>query len=110
MRKRGLLLVLLLGGAMGPVSGPSSLNGQSPASLTRGQPGGAPTSCSTLASQTMPGAAIAFARTIEAGTFTPPGDAAGSLFASLPAFCRVAATLKPSADSEINVEVWMPAA
>jgi feruloyl esterase len=27
----------------------------------------------------------------------------------LPAFCRVAATLTPSADSEIKVEVWLPA-
>jgi feruloyl esterase len=27
----------------------------------------------------------------------------------LPAFCRVAATLMPSADSDIKIEVWMPA-
>lgn len=27
----------------------------------------------------------------------------------LPAYCRVAATLKPSADSDIKMEVWMPA-
>ncbi len=26
----------------------------------------------------------------------------------LPAYCRVAATLKPSADSDIKMEVWMP--
>jgi tannase/feruloyl esterase len=29
-------------------------------------------------------------------------------FADLPAFCRVAATLRPSADSDIKIEVWMP--
>ena len=29
---------------------------------------------------------------------------------SLPAFCRVAATLRPSTDSEIKIEVWMPVA
>src|SRR5262249_35113535 len=29
-------------------------------------------------------------------------------FATLPAFCRVSANLKPSADSDINIEVWMP--
>jgi len=28
----------------------------------------------------------------------------------LPAFCRVAATLRPSSDSDIKIEVWMPAA
>jgi feruloyl esterase len=29
-------------------------------------------------------------------------------FKRLPAFCRVAATLKPSQDSDIKIEVWMP--
>ena len=28
----------------------------------------------------------------------------------LPAFCRVAATLKPSSDSDIKIEVWLPTA
>lgn len=31
-------------------------------------------------------------------------------FASLPAFCRVAATLEPTPQSNINVEVWLPSA
>ena len=34
----------------------------------------------------------------------------GQAFAELPAFCRVAATLKPSSDSDIRVEVWLPVA
>ena len=29
-------------------------------------------------------------------------------YASLPAFCRVAATLTPSVDSDIKVEIWLP--
>ncbi len=29
-------------------------------------------------------------------------------FSTLPAFCRVAATLKPSASSDIHMEMWMP--
>ena len=29
---------------------------------------------------------------------------------TLPAFCRVAATLKPSSDSDIKIEVWLPSA
>ena len=29
-------------------------------------------------------------------------------FSALPAFCRVAATLKPSASSDIRMEMWMP--
>src|SRR5579862_431698 len=31
-------------------------------------------------------------------------------FASLPAFCRVAATLKPTAASDIRMEMWLPIA
>jgi feruloyl esterase len=30
------------------------------------------------------------------------------MYAALPAFCRVAATLKPSNDSDIRIEVWLP--
>ena len=33
----------------------------------------------------------------------------GNPFKDLPAFCRVAATLKPTADSNIRIEVWLPA-
>ena len=50
-------------------------------------------------------------RTVDAGAFTPPG-ASGKRsqgLIALPAFCRVAATLKPSSDSDIKIEVWMPA-
>ena len=36
--------------------------------------------------------------------------AAGHPYANLPAFCRVAFTIKPSsADSDIKIEIWMPA-
>ena len=31
-------------------------------------------------------------------------------FSALPAFCRVAATLKPSASSDVHMEMWMPLA
>jgi feruloyl esterase len=50
------------------------------------------------------------AQMIEAGPFTPPGqDAATGSARVLPAFCRVAATLTPTSDSDIKIEVWMPA-
>jgi pimeloyl-ACP methyl ester carboxylesterase len=62
--------------------------------------------CEKLAALAMPAATITNAQTIPAGTYTPPGAAAA---VTLPAFCRVAATLKPSADSDIKIEVWMPA-
>ena len=60
----------------------------------------------------LPDATITMAQSVAAGAFTPPqggGRGGGAQFADLPAFCRVAATLKPSADSDIKIEVWLPA-
>jgi feruloyl esterase len=67
--------------------------------------------CESLSSFTLPHGAITTAATIAPGAFPAPpgrGPNAGAAYKSLPAFCRVAATLKPVADSEIKVEVWMP--
>jgi Tannase and feruloyl esterase len=66
--------------------------------------------CETLASLALPQAKITTAQLVAAGAFTAPGAGrGGALFAQLPAFCRVAATLTPSADSQIQMEVWLPA-
>lgn len=46
--------------------------------------------------------------TLVSGTFTPANGAPA--IHDLPAFCRVTATLAPSAVSDVKVEVWMPAA
>jgi feruloyl esterase len=43
-----------------------------------------------------------------AGTEQSAADRGGQA-APLPAHCRVAATLKPSSDSHIEMELWMPA-
>ena len=56
------------------------------------------------------GATITLAETVAAGRFTQANGRGGGPFATLPAFCRVAATLKPTSDSEIKIEVWLPAA
>jgi feruloyl esterase len=49
---------------------------------------------------------------VDAGEFTPPtpgrGPNAANAFKKIPAFCRVMARLKPSSDSDIKIEVWMP--
>lgn len=42
--------------------------------------------------------------------FGPPPGIANSNYKALPAFCRVQATLTPTTDSNIKVEVWLPAA
>src|SRR5580692_602638 len=76
----------------------------------------APQSCERLASLKLPNTTITLAQTIEAGAFRPSAPEEGGAaspamvkaFGDLPAFCRVAATLKPSSDSDIKVEVWLP--
>ncbi len=41
--------------------------------------------------------------------FGPPPGVANSGYKNLPAFCRVQVTLTPTSDSDIKVEVWLPA-
>jgi feruloyl esterase len=68
------------------------------------------TSCESLASLTLPNTTITLAQPVAAGEFTPPNPTPpGANFKNMPAFCRVAATLTPSKDSNIKIEVWMPA-
>ena len=82
--------------------------------------------CESLAALSLPHTTITLANLVGAGTFVqfptgrggPPAPAppaargtagATSPFADLPAFCRVTATLTPSDDSDIKMELWMPA-
>jgi feruloyl esterase len=68
-------------------------------------------SCESLAALALPNATITAVQAVAAGGFTPPGGrGAPPAAANLPAFCRVAATLKPSSDSDIKIEVWLPSA
>jgi len=70
--------------------------------------------CESLSTFSQPHVSLTLAQTVAAGQFTLPnprgGRAGANPFAGLPAFCRVAATLTPSADSDIKIEVWLPAA
>ena len=66
------------------------------------------TPCEKLASLTLPNTAVTLAQPVAAGEFKPSAGAAAP-FENLPAFCRVAATLTPSKDSDIKIEVWLPA-
>jgi len=67
--------------------------------------------CSKLARMTLDHATIDLAELIVAGQYTPPAGGSGNrdVFKDLPSFCRVKATLKPSSDSDIDIEVWLPA-
>src|SRR6185295_422095 len=72
-------------------------------------------SCESLSAQALPNTTISLAESVAAGSFVMPqapggrGAAQSDPFKDLPAFCRVAATLKPTSDSDIKMEVWMPA-
>lgn len=69
-------------------------------------------SCAELQRVALPDTIITTAEVVAAGSFTPTAGgpaAAQAVYARLPEFCRIAATLRPSADSEIKIEVWLPA-
>jgi feruloyl esterase len=62
--------------------------------------------CEALAKLNTPNV-IATAATHASGLFTQDGKA--HVLADVPPFCRVAVNLKPTADSDIHAEVWLPA-
>ena len=90
----------------------------------------AQTPCEQLQSLKLPDTTITMAMTVAAGAFQNPGAPAGPATPAvartrqagkrrrprrpgsgpqmLPAYCRVSATLKPSSDSDIKIEVWLP--
>ena len=71
--------------------------------------------CESLASPGSPTATVTLAQAVDDGTFTlpstpgprPPG--ASEILTGLPPFCRVVAQFKPTADSDIHAEIWLPA-
>jgi feruloyl esterase len=90
MRVRALLLAVLAAPFVGVVFTPAA----------------AGTPCTNLAALTIPGVTIKSATAVTAGAFTPP---AAQSAMTLPAFCRIEATARPTSDSEIKFEVWIPA-
>src|SRR5215470_14193770 len=68
--------------------------------------------CESLSTFSQAHVAVTLAQPVEAKQFTPPngrGGRGGDAFTNLPAFCRIAATRTPSGDSDIKIEVWLPA-
>jgi feruloyl esterase len=82
----------------------------------------APSSCESLAALALPETSITLAQSVPAGEFALPSDlkpeqlrAPGvtpqaGVLKRLPAFCRVTARLKPTPDSDILIEIWLPEA
>lgn len=65
----------------------------------------ADTPCESLGSASLPHATLT-AQSVPAGTFNPPY---GNPLDRMPAFCRVTGVSKPTSDSYIRFEVWLPA-
>ena len=68
--------------------------------------------CDELTALSLKDARVTEAVIVPAGQFSAPGApqaGAANRYSDLPSFCRVSATLTPSSDSDIKVEVWLPA-
>jgi feruloyl esterase len=67
--------------------------------------------CGSLSGLKLPHTTITLAQSVVPGAFTQPPERfamTNGTYDKLPAFCRVAGVLKPTADSNIRFEVWMP--
>jgi feruloyl esterase len=65
--------------------------------------------CDALKSMSLPHVTIVSAEFVAGGSPAPGRGGRGGAGVPLPAHCRIAATLKPSADSHIEMELWLPA-
>ena len=61
--------------------------------------------CEDLAKTKLSGVTIDQAQSVTSGTFVP---AYGAPLKDLQPFCRVALTARPSKDSDIKIELWLP--
>jgi feruloyl esterase len=74
----------------------------------------AATTCDNLSKLSLPQTVITMAASVTPGAFAPPASFSLNLqpgdvaYKNLPAFCRVAATMRPTSDSEIKIEIWLP--
>ena len=85
----------------------ASVQGQTPKLIT---------SCESVSSLALANTTITSAHDVAVGKLAdvgvfpaPPDSPIGRRISKLPAFCRVAATLAPTPDSDIKIEVWLPA-
>ena len=77
-------------------------------------PAAAAASCESLASLSLPNTTIASAaagrgRRLHVARAGRGGEGAASAFKDLPAFCRVTGSVARAGDTDVKIEVWMPA-
>ena len=68
--------------------------------------------CDSLGALPLSNGKVTAATLVAPGAFVPPGQSGPGTpaFRTLPEFCRITASLTPTADSDIRIEVWLPAA
>ena len=68
--------------------------------------------CDSLGALPLSNGKVTAATLVAPGAFVPPGQSGPGTpaFKTLPEFCRITASLTPTADSDIRIEVWLPAA
>ena len=64
--------------------------------------------CESLSEISLPNTTITMAALVAPGALNLPDGQQTPAAANLSAFCRVTATLTPTSDSDIKIEVWMP--
>lgn len=67
--------------------------------------------CGKLTGMALENGTVTSAALVAPGAFSEPANPFGPPpdYSKLPAFCRVQATLTPTSDSDIKVEIWLPA-
>jgi serine/threonine protein kinase len=76
--------------------------------ISAGAAGATPVvSCESLAELKLPDTTITTSQAVAEGNFTP---ASADPVQNLPPFCRVEGAIKPTKDSDIHFEVWLPSA
>ena len=68
----------------------------------------AQTPCESLKSSNLPETVITRAFAVPPMVLHSPDAASTSPGLSMPGYCRVVITMKPSADSDIKAEIWLP--
>src|SRR3989440_2893450 len=76
--------------------------------LTMSSTSASATPCTNLQSLQLEHTTINPATDNTSGVFIVPGSNPPQTLTGLPAFCRVTATLTPTSDSAIKIEVWLP--
>ncbi len=92
-------LILTAGSACAEASEAAQPTGAEPVAHARGE------KCASLLDMKLPHTKITAAVEMAAGSFVP---SSGPTVTDLPAFCRLTATILPTTNSHINVELWMP--